>query len=221
MKKFVLTAVVAALLGGAAEANAQFGVAVRGGTLGAGVDAAYGFGKFAVRAGGGFFPVDPEGTISEVDYTVKLPGPIITVGLDYNLVGPLRLTAGILFGAQETELLADYTGSSSGSITIGDNEYTAAEIGRLTGVFETSSAAPYVGLGLGRQFTPGIGLVLDLGVAFLGDPSLRLTANGSAAGNQTLQQDLNTEAAEVMDELEKYTRLYPILSLGLKFGIGR
>jgi len=219
MKKFVLTAVVAALLGGAADAEAQFGVAVRGGTLGAGIDAAYGFGKFAVRAGGGFFPVEPEGNFSDVDYTVTLPGPLFTAGIDYNLIGPVRLTAGMLFGAQKTELVADYTGSGDKSIDIGGEDYTAAEIGRLTGVFETSSAAPYLGLGLGRHFRRGVGIVLDLGVAFLGEPSLTLRATGSP-NNAQLQRDLNAEAAEVMDDLEKYTRLYPILSLGLKFGIG-
>lgn len=221
MKNFVLTAVVAAVLGGASDADAQLGVAVRGGTLGAGVDAAYGFGKFAVRAGAGVFPVEPEGTISDVDYTVTLPGPIFTAGLDYNVIGPIRLTAGFLFGAEKTELVANYSGSSEQTVRIGDRDYTTSELGQLIGVLETSASAPYLGIGFGRHFSRGLGVVLDLGVAFMGESKLTLRATGTAANHPTLNQDLNAEAAEVMDELEQYTRLFPILNLGLKFGIGR
>src|SRR5688572_2460391 len=118
------------------QTEAQLGFGARVGTLGLGGDVVYGFSeKVAVRGSLSGFPIRPSGTISDVDYRIRMPGPMFGAGLDYYVAGPLRLTGGVLTGIQKTAFTADYRGSFTGNVRIGDNTYTPAEIGQLSGRF--------------------------------------------------------------------------------------
>lgn len=223
MRRFAMWTGLAAavVLGSVQPAVAQLGVGAKVGTTGVGGEVALGLSpQLALRGSATVFPTDPSGTYSDVDYTLELPSPVFMVGADfYPLGGGFRIMGGVLIGAEETTL----TGRYSGTVEIGNRQYQASDLGDLRGLFTTRNTAPFVGIGFGRHVGTGIGLTLDLGVAFLGDPTLRLSANGPCTENPTcnaeLQTQLRQEEAEIQDDLDRYARYFPILNLGVKIGL--
>jgi hypothetical protein len=174
----------------------------------------------ALRAGATMMPVKPEGTFSDITFQVDLPSPLFSVGADLYLLGGLRLMGGVLIGTEQTDIVGIY----SGTVNIGGQNYSGAELGNLLGELHAKNLAPFVGLGFGKTVGPGVGLSVDLGGAFLGEPTLALNATGPCTQNTQcnaqLRQNLDREAAEVQDDLNTYGRIYPILSVGLRFGFG-
>jgi len=217
----IWTGLAVTLLAGVRPAAAQLGVGVKAGTTGVGAEAALGVGsRLALRGSATLFPVEPSGSFSDVDYTVELPSPLFMVGADlYPFGNGFRIMGGLLLGAGETRLIGEY----NGTVDIGGTEYNASELGDLNGLFTTSDAAPFVGIGFGKHFGRGLGVTLDLGVAFLGDPDLQFSATGpctqNASCNAELQAALDREEAAVQDDLDRYARYYPIVNLGFKVGL--
>jgi hypothetical protein len=86
-------------------------------------------------------------------------------------------------------------------------------VGVLEGVVKFPSAAPYVGLGFG---TPARGghfmFAFDMG-AVIAQPTLTLTATG-AASNALLDSSAQGQIAKTQQDVDKYVKLYPVLTLG-------
>jgi len=219
MRKAWLAMAVA--LGGvlpqAVEAQA-IGIGGRAGTLGLGGEVAVELvDRIVLRGGVGFVPIEPEATLDDIDVTLTFPD-WYNVGVDLYLNGAMRLGGGILFKSDDPTLVGTFNGPQD----IGGQTYTAAEIGTLRGVFDSSDQVPYVLLGFGKHTSPGFGLFLDLGVGFLGEPDIRLDADGGTLDpdtNATFRQALDTEASDFEDEAGTYLKLWPILSLGVRFGL--
>jgi len=199
--------------------NAQtLAVGGRAGTFGLGGEAILGLGgNLALRAGFGLIPGNPSATFSGIKYEIRPPSSLTSVGADLNVPGGLRLFGGILFGAKSTE----FTGRLAQSARIGDQTYTPAQAGTLEGALKSKSAAPFLGLGFGRYGSASVGITLDLGVAFMGENDLELAATGPFRNDPTFQQELEKERASVEADLRKYTRLYPVLNLGLHVAVLR
>ena len=98
--------------------------------------------------------------------------------------------------------------------------FTPEEIGTLTGVIESSGSAPYVLIGFGRHTAEGVGLFLDLGFAFMGDPTVRLGARDGTLSDDVdpLMSALLQEAEDFEDDVPGYMKFWPILSLGIRVG---
>ena len=199
-----------------AAATAQtLSIAPKIGTVGVGADLGIGLGDAVVLRGGfGLFPIDWEQEYSGIDWKVQLPSDI-TVGLDFHPWGGIfRFSAGVM--ARNEDLTID--GAYEGSVTIGDETYTDDEVGALTGVVENNRVAPFAMIGLGKHGTSGFGLFVDLGAAWLGDPTLTVDASGLVADDPEFQANLERERADIEDELDTWARWYPILTLGFKIG---
>jgi hypothetical protein len=101
-----------------------------------------------------------------------------------------------------------------GSYIFNGRAYPAASVGTVLADAIWPDLLPYFGLGLGG---PGRGdpvaLIFDIGVA-VGKPTFSMSASNATDGSQ-LQQDVDAEAAEIQAELDKYAKLYPVLSLGV------
>lgn len=220
---FASAAVIAALAASAAPASAQLGVGARIGTLGVGADVIYGLGsRLALRAGAGVMPLEPEGDFSDITYKVELPSPLFTAGADFYVTSGLRLFGGMLFGADEASINGRFTGSQQ----IGNQTYTGADVGNLIGRIEPkTSPAPFAGIGIGSGRESGIGIAMDFGVAFLGEPDFTLTADGPLATDQSavgqqFRASLAQEEAEIQSDLNDYAKYYPIINIAVRFGLG-
>jgi hypothetical protein len=161
-------------------------------------------------------PLSYTGDVEDVNYRVESTSPMKNIGVDfYPGFFDLRLGGGLLFISNPTTFDARY----SGTIDINGQTYTDAEVGALRGELDHGSAAPYAIIGLGRQTNKGIGIFLDVGAAFLEEQRMSYTSTGALSSDPTFQANLAAEASEIEDEVNKYVKVFPILSAGIRFGI--
>lgn len=207
-----------ALLLAPSSASGQLGIAARGGTLGIGGEAALGLSERLVLRGGiGLTAFDVSTTFDSVAVELELPDSWYNVGLDLYLNGAVRIGAGILFKSDDPTV----TGTLEGPVDIGGRTFTPEELGTLTGVLDSSDQAPYVLLGFGKHTSSGLGLSLDVGAAYTGDPKVTLDAQGGTFSDEAeLQSRLDQEAQDFEDDMRSYLRVWPILSLGIRLGLG-
>lgn len=158
---------LAILLASPPVASGQVGVGIRAGTVGLGADIALTMSpNIQLRGGAAIQPWNPTFTISDIEYTVNLPGSFINVGLDFFPTGGgFRIGGGVLFKPDDTSI----SGVFAGSVDIGGQSYTGSQVGTLTGTVTSKSAAPYAMIGFGKHASSGIGLFLDLGATFVGE----------------------------------------------------
>ncbi len=221
MKKRILTLAAVCLLAAPGAAAAQsFGVGARVGTLGAGVEAALGLtSRLAIRGGIGVLPLKPTMNIKGVDYTLTMPKTWYNIGLDLYVAGPMHIGAGMLFKPDNPVVGA--TVAASKTITIGNTQYTTQQQLNLHGTFNAKKSAPYVLIGFGKETSSGVGLFLDLGAAFIGEPKVSLTASGdpSVTSDPQFQTSLQQEQTDIQNKAT-YLKIWPIINLGIKVGFG-
>lgn len=198
--------------------SGQLGVAARAGTLGIGAEAAIGLSeRLVVRGGFGLTTFDVSTTFDDISVDLELPESWYNAGLDLYLNGAFRVGAGVLFKSDDPTV----TGRLEGPVDIGGRTFTAEEIGALTGVLDSNEQAPYLLLGFGKHTSSGFGLSLDVGAAFTGDADVTLDAQGGTFSDQAeLQSRLDQEAQDFEDDMKTYLRVWPILSLGVRLGLG-
>lgn len=211
---------LATLLGSLAPgmvAAQAVGFGGRVGTLGLGGEIAVDLTDRVVARGGvGVVPYDPTLTFGDLDVTLTLP-TVYNVGVDLYVTGAMRIGGGVLFRSSDPEVTGTFTAPQQ----IGGTTFTPEELGTLRGVFDASDRAPYVLVGFGRHTQRGSGLFIDLGVAFVGEPDVRLGTSGGTLSDDTdpLRSALDAEAAEFEEDMRGYLRLWPILSIGFRFGV--
>jgi hypothetical protein len=195
----------------------SFGVAGRFGTLGLGVEAAIGLGRFlAIRGGLGVMPFDVNGTVSDIKYSVAPPHTIGNIGADLFFGGSgFRVSGGLLFKSHETAL----TGELLGNVEINGQTYAGSELGTLVGTIEHDETAPYATIGYGRLASRGVGFFMDLGAAFIGEPTFALDATGPIRTNAQFQANLEQERLDAEADMQKYLKVLPIVSFGLRVGL--
>lgn len=222
MRKAVMAAAVLALCANTGAASAQgFGVGAHVGTTGVGGDVAISLNNmFSLHGSLGTYPVKPTMTFSDLKFELDPPKTVMTLGAElFPGAGSFHLMGGILTGFKDIGLTTTYTGS----VTIGDSTYNGAQLGTIVGNYGSeSNIAPFVGLGIGRHTGTGIGLTLDLGVAFLSKQTLSLDAPDTtlpAQGQARFEADLEKERARVEDDIKKYTKLLPMLNIGIRIGL--
>ena len=189
------------------------------GTLGFGAEAAFGLSdKLAVRGGLGSYFLEFNSDLDDLEYTIKPPSMVGSVGIDfYPSGGSFRFIGGLMFRNEDFTAESDDI-STVGGVEIGDVEYT--ESGTLHGAISNRTAAPFVGIGFGNHTRGEFGFFLDLGVAFTGDAEFSLEAKGDLANAPGIQTELAKEAQAAEDDFGSYLRFWPILNLGVKIPIG-
>lgn len=209
----ILGATCVALLSTTNTASAQLAIGGRAGTTGVGGEISFAIiPRLALRGSATVIPVKPKGTFDDVDFKVDPPSPMFTAGADLYMTENLRLFGGILFGADELGIDGDY----SGSVQFGNQTYTGQ--GQIIGVVESSSTAPFFGLGLGRTFGSRVNFNLDLGAAILGESTVRLIEITGPA-SQSTQAQRDAKIAEIQDDVDKYAKFYPMISFGISIGV--
>ena len=201
-------------------AGQGFGLSAHAGLNGFGADAGIGLSsRVVLRAG---LSVAPENyfltqlfpsDISGVEYDVLLPKTTLRAGLDLHILGPLRLMGGVMYRSEDLTTRATVTQS----INLGGETFTQS--GSVEARLDQNSLMPYAGIGFGN-LSSGFGLYLDIGVAYSSEAVIVMRALGDLAGAPGVNAALQKEADQFLQEApEILTKLYPILQIGLKFGL--
>jgi hypothetical protein len=212
VKTSVLALVVFA--SGTAWADNNFGVGVKAGTLGIGLEGTWRpLPYMDLRVGGNAYDYKETGNQAGVNYehTLGLESYYATANFRFPL-SPFRVTAGLYSNGNELRLES----AETGDFDIGGVTFTQAEIGTLSSTTSFANTAPYVGFGYDFSLAGKVGLNLDFGVLWQGEPSVTMTTNGLLANDPTLQFALETERLEIEDEFKDY-KAWPVLSLGVVF----
>lgn len=227
MKKTLLALVTVATLALPGLAEAQIGIAARAGTLGIGGEVALDLGDALVLRGGlGLMPFEVDASSfwdpgNGVSVKLELPSTWYNVGADLYLGGSFRIGGGMLFKSDDPRVTGTVEGTAS--IDIDGVTYTATDVAEVQGRLVSKDQAPYVLIGFGKHTSSGIGLFLDLGIAFTGDPTVELEAT---SGNPTIidsavfREQLSREALSLQNDLPTYAKYWPILNIGLRIGVG-
>lgn len=198
----------------AALAGNDFGIGVKAGTLGLGVEGTWRPVPYVdFRVGANNYDYDDSGSQAGVNYdaTLSLDTLYATANFRFPL-SPFRVTAGVFSNGNELNLLSD----DSLTFEIGGTTYTSAEVGTLAGTTSFSDTAPYVGVGYDFSLFGKVGLNLDLGLLWQGDPEVSLTADGLLANDPQFQAALETEREELLDEVKDF-KAWPVITLGFVF----
>ena len=207
-----------ALAAFAAPASAADGVwtlGVLGGTQGAGPEVAYRAGEYVgLRANAGYFSYNRDQTVNDISYSGKLKLNSFGVAADwYPAGGGFRISAG--FRSNNDKINLNSTPASP--VTVGNNTYTPAQVGTLSGTVKGNDFAPTLSLGYGGTLARGFTFGAELGVMFQGSPKIQnYQATGMLASDPNFQSDLQIERARVQDKMHSY-QYWPIAQIELLY----
>lgn len=207
-------ALLALSLSGAA--NADFGVGVKAGTLGLGIEGRWEpIPWLDLRLGANQYDYEDAGSHAGLQYdgTLALDNYFLTGNLKFPL-SPMRLTVGAFSNANELQLQSQPFGT--GTIDVGGSSFTAADIGTIRSTTSFDDTAPYLGIGFDFEVFGKAGLNLDFGVLWQGDPYVAMTADGLAASQPAFQAALEAERLELEDDLSD-AKAWPVISIGFVY----
>jgi len=194
------------------SASADFGVGVKAGTLGLGLEGRWSpLPYIDVRVGANAYDYDTDGSEAGIDYygTLELESFYATGNIKFPL-SPMRLTGGVFANNNEIALTSEDTGGQP--IELGGVPFPADVVGTLNGRTYFEDIAPYVGVGFDFEVFGKVGLNFDLGVLWQGEPNVDLVADGTGAGLAPFQAALEVERQELEDDLSDY-KAWPVVSL--------
>jgi len=207
----------------------DFGVGVKAGTVGAGIDLSAAVTK-TVNVRLSLTSVDLEGEDETITVGDTVEGDIdaeldLDFGANALLVdwfifnGGFHLTGGMLRHSGE----ADLTGTLLSTATFDGGTISPGDLvgGEINGELKLAdSYQPYIGIGWGRKAGKGGGVsfTVDFGIVLL-DPSVELEATADPGGALT-QAEVNARLLEMEgdaeDELDDF-EAWPILSAGVNY----
>jgi len=195
---------------GAAHADGvAAGVSV--GTLGLGPEFAFPVREnINVRVGFQWLDFNHATEYHSVNYDTEVSLLNVPVDVDwFPAHGIFRLTAGLAFSQNKLDAEGR---PQSGVYTIGNNNYSATQIGSVKAETKYNAFAPYLGVGWGNPVRPGkkFGWNVDVGLLYLGSPKTTYTVTcGTGVNCAQLQADASIESGNFNDDVSRY-KLYPV-----------
>ncbi|MCH6549298.1 MAG: hypothetical protein IH812_05665 [Proteobacteria bacterium] len=201
-------------MAGSVSAADNLWLGFKAGTLGLGLEATWRpLPWFDIRAGANSFDYDDDGSQAGVNYNATLHLETYYATLNFRFpLSPFRVTAGAFSNGNELQMVS----MDSPSFDIGGVTFTQDEVGTLRSTTFFEDVAPYLGFGYDFNVFGKVGLNLDIGVLWQGEPSVTLTADGLLASDPTFMAALEAERLEIEAEFEDY-KAFPVLSLGFSF----
>ena len=205
---------LASLAAGTVHADNDFGVGLKAGTLGLGLEASWQpLPYLEIRLGGNAYDYDDDSSMADIDYDATLNLETFYGTANFHFpVSPMRVTAGVFSNGNELLMVND----DGQDKNIGGITYPGAGVGTLTGTTSFASTAPYLGIGFDFTLAGKLGMNLDLGVLWQGDPEVTLDANGTLSGNPAFDATLELERQQLEDEMSDF-KAWPVLSLGFVY----
>ena len=201
-------------MAGSVSAADNLWLGFKAGTLGLGLEATWRpLPWFDIRAGANSFDYDDDGSQAGVNYNATLHLETYYATLNFRFpLSPFRVTAGAFSNGNELQMVS----MDSPSFDIGGVPFTQDEVGILRSTTFFEDVAPYLGFGYDFNVFGKVGLHLDIGVLWQGEPSVTLTADGLLASDPTFMAALEAERLEIEAEFEDF-KAFPVLSLGFSF----
>lgn len=199
---------------GMAHADNNFGVGLKAGTLGLGLEGSWRpLPYLELRVGANAYDYSDNGAMAGIDYDqdLSLESFYGTANILFP-ISPMRVTAGIYSNGNELLLVNDTLDDQN----IGGIVYPGAGIGTISSSTSFASTAPYFGIGFDFTLAGKIGMNLDFGLLWQGDPEVTLGVDGPLAGDPGFQTALEIERRELEDDLSDY-KAWPVLSLGFVY----
>ena len=200
---------------GTAVADHNFGVGVKAGTLGIGVEGTWRpLPYIDLRVGANQYDYKDSGLYGGVNYDAEfnLDNYYVTGNLRFPL-SPFRLSGGLYSNGNEFNAVS---GDNGAIIFIGGDPYPADAVGTLSAGAAFDSTSPYVGVGFDFTVLGKVGLILDFGMLWQGSPQVSMSADGPLAGIPMFEASMDAERAELEDQLSDY-KAWPVVSLGFVF----
>jgi hypothetical protein len=199
----------------------RVGVSVDAGTTGLGAHLSLPLGsQFGARFGAGYLSHRFDGNTSSIDYNINGKLKSADALLDwFPFAGRgFRLSAGAVYDANQFEV----TGKPlAGRYLINGVNYTATDVGVLSGTVDYNKFAPYLGIGYGNApAASGWGFAIDLGAYYQGKGSSRLNSVGCKAMAmicQAIARDVAVEENRLADQVSDVPKVYPVLRLSLGY----
>lgn len=201
-------------VGTAVADDSNFGIGIKAGTLGLGLEGRWAPLPFMdLRLGGNAYNLDVNDNYSDVRYkgTLDLQTFYLTANFRFPL-SPFRITAGAFANNNEIRLAS----AEVGDFSIGGDFYTGSEVGTLMSRTTFDSTAPYLGIGFDFELFGKAGLDLDLGLLWQGEPQVTLVADGLLAGDPSFQASLAREQTDLQDDISDF-KAYPVVSLAFVY----
>lgn len=214
MRSTYLSAVAALALlafGHAAHADNDFGLGIKAGTLGAGLEGTWRpLPYLDIRIGANMYDFEDSGSQAGVNYNAELNLESYYGTLNFRFpMSPMRVTVGAFGNGNELNMVS----MDSTFVTIGGDIYPSDAVGTLTSTTSFAGTAPYLGVGFDFSLFRKVGMNLDFGVLWQGEPEVTLLADGPLASDPGFQSSLEAERQELFEEVKDF-KAWPVLSLG-------
>ena len=192
-------------------AQANVGINVKAGTLGAGFEVSKSVSdKLNLSLGLNTYVVKTTDNSDGIDYDFNYDLRSVALLAHYHAFnGVFRLTGGLLYNKNELRLTG-IPGAGS-TYVINGVSYSASQVGSLSGKLTFNTTAPYLGVGWGNRPSSKLGLTADVGVLYQGPPKLSLSASGTVPG---LASNVEQERKSAEADLAEF-KWYPVVSLGV------
>ncbi len=202
------------LSAGSAHAEQDFGVGLKVGTLGLGLEASWQpLPYLDVRIGANAFDYNSDGDAAGIDYEQELSLESFygTANIHFP-ISPMRLTAGYYSNGNELLMLNDQMADQE----IGGVVYPGAGIGTITSTTTFANGAPYFGIGYDFSIAGKIGMNLDFGVLWQGEPEVTLTSDGALSSDPGFQAAMEAERQELEEDMSDF-KAWPVLQIGFVY----
>jgi hypothetical protein len=202
------------LAAGTANADNDFGIGIKAGTLGLGLEASWQPLPFIeLRVGANSYDYQDNGSQAGIDYdaTLALQSFYGTANFHFP-ISPMRVTAGIFANGNEFQMLNDDQQDKN----IGGIVFAGSDIGTLESTTSFASSAPYLGIGFDFTVAGKVGMNLDFGVLWQGEPEVALSASGALSTDAGFQAALELERRQLEDEVSNF-KAWPVVSLGIVY----
>ena len=199
---------------GTVLADNNFGIGMKAGTLGIGIEATWRpLPYMDLRLGANSYDYNDTLSRAGIDYdsTLTLETYYATANFRFPL-SPFRMTAGVFSNGNEWNMAS----ANTGTIRIGGVDFSAAEIGTVSSTTSFSNTAPYFGFGFDFTVLNKVGLNLDFGVLWQDEPNVTMAATGLLASDPFFLAELESERQQLEGEMSNF-KAWPVISLGFVY----
>lgn len=194
-----------------------WGIGVKAGTLGAGLDIVKAFNKnFTLRVGASYYSQDFK--ISTFDDLGGNAFNYTTVGsvsvlFDWYFTRSVYLSAGLMYNMSVLEFESKATESQN----FGEIEIKPETIGSINYKMKPNDICPYLGIGFGHTISRDktVAFNFDLGTLYQGSPKVTLDATGMVSPTA------NDNQIKLLNDNVKNYKFYPFINFEISFRLSK